>query len=254
VARLVFDFSVLRVLLVEDDTFAREMELTALQHLGISRITIASDGTDALDILERNKTFDLIISDWNMRPLDGIGLVTSVRRHWPSIAFVMITNNETVERVHQATDAGVDGYLIKPFSLNKLREVIQLALMSRVESAEGLFFDQSKQRPANPELDEVSNWLHGVLAQPVDQAGGVEQKNDEAITVLENRNLAAKVSNQLTGFISLLDASDPAQLSVIRLHVDCIRAILSGRNDLLEHETRNAILDGLTLAADLVTD
>jgi len=36
--------------------------------------------------------------------------------------------------------------------------------------------------------------------------------------------------------------------------VDCIRAILSGRDDLLEHETRNAILDGLTLAADLVTD
>ena len=79
-ARLTFDLSVLRVLLVEEDTFSRELEKTALQELGISTINYAHDESEALDALVRGLPCDLIVFDWNMPLFDGAGLVGKVRK------------------------------------------------------------------------------------------------------------------------------------------------------------------------------
>ncbi|NQU57820.1 MAG: response regulator [Rhodospirillales bacterium] len=245
-ARLAFDLSVLRVLLVEDDTFARELEKTALQHLGITRITIAQDGKDALDALERGIPCDMIVSDWNMINLDGLELLKEVRQRWPGIPFLMITNNEAIDQIKTLKEAGADGTLIKPFSLDKLREAMQLALINKITGAG----KSVRQAPANPELDKVSQSIRSVILRPK-----AKQKTNGTPANLKDINkLAETLSGQLTGFIASLEATDTQQLAVIQLHVECLRAVLSGREDLLSHETQNLILDGLSFAVDLVSE
>ena len=249
-ARLAFDLSVLRVLLVEDDTFARELEKTALQHLGVSRITVAEDGAKALDALKRGIACDLIVSDWNMPNFDGLQLLKAVRKDWPGIAFLMVTNTETLDQIKVATKAGVDGYLIKPFSLDKLREAVQLALIGKLTAGKPVQAKGAAAPRAIPELDKVAASIRKALARPKTKL----KINGGPYTLEDAHKLAEKLSNQLTGFVGSLDATGPEQLEVIRLHVDCMRAVLSGREDLLALETRNLIVDGLSFAAELVSE
>lgn len=246
-ARLAFDLSVLRVLLVEDDTFARELEKTALQHLGITRITIAKDGAEALDALQRGVGCDLVVSDWNMPDFDGLELFKAVRERWPGNAFLMLTNNEAIDQIKTAVAAGVHGYLIKPFSLAKLREAIQLALISKLTRAGK---DTARAPMDNPELEKITHSILSVIEEPVKK----KKSNGSSKNTQDANKLAEKLSGQLTGFVGSLAATDSQQLAVIQLHVDCLRAVLSGREDLLAHETQNQIVDGLSLAVDLVTE
>lgn len=245
-ARLAFDLSVLRVLLVEDDTFSRELELTALRQLGIDRITVAEDGALALDALKRGIACDLVVSDWNMPNFDGLQLFEAVRQGWPGTAFLMVTNTESLDDIRKASAAGVDGYLIKPFSLDKLRESIQLALIGKLTPGRR----GTAPRPVNPELEEVTATIRKAIAEPAMQPNA----SGDPDTFRDAHKLAGKLSAQLNGFMGSLDGTGPEQLEVIRLHVDCMHAVLSGREDLLVFETRNLIVDGLSFAADLVSE
>ena len=60
-AKLSFDISTLRVLLVEDDEFAREQELTALRHIGVKLLSVAEDGDQALEELIKGVPYDLVV-------------------------------------------------------------------------------------------------------------------------------------------------------------------------------------------------
>ena len=255
-ARLAFDLSVLRVLLVEDDTFARELATTALRQIGIKRIVIASDGAEARDALERGAAFDLVMSDWNMPHFDGIDLVKAVRGRWPDLPFLMVTNNEALDQVSTAIDAGVDGGLVKPYSLDKLREVMQMSLVTRL-TASGVISPAGRGgSPANPELKDIAATIRDAIAPPAGVAAAPSASGNGASpeAVQDANRFAERLSDQLTGFVDTLDAVDGNQLDVIRLHVDCVRAVLSGRQDLLTHETRNLIVDGLGFAIDLVSE
>lgn len=239
-ARLAFDLSILRILLVEDDTFSREIEVTALQELGVSKITTALNEVEALDALARGVACDLIVFDWNMPSFDGVGLIKKVQESWPGIPVLMLTNNEGLDQIQIAQNAGADGCLIKPFSLDKLREAIQLALIAKLTSGK-----QATVSKPNAELDEILGSIKDVLAKP----NGTGKAAPE-----ETNKLAATVSNLLDGFVASLGRINQSQMEVIRLHADCLNAVLSGREDLLDHETQNLIVDGLNLAVDLVSD
>lgn len=248
-ARLTFDLSVLRVLLVEEDTFSRELEKTALQELGISTINYAHDESEALDALVRGLPCDLIVFDWNMPLFDGAGLVGKVRKGWPGTPILMLTNNEGLDQIKMAQDAGVDGCLIKPFSLDKLRAAIQLALISKLTSGKSVAKPASK--PADPELTTIAASIKSAIASAADTA---QNGNDSLDTLRDANRLAANLSDQLTGFVGSLSSINQPQMDVIQLHVDCMQVVLTGNEELLAHETRNLIVDGLNLAADLVSN
>jgi len=112
----------LHCLVVDDQMTMRSLVRTSLQQLGVREIREAADGEIALrDII--SKPAHLIISDYNMPNLDGLGLLRAVRAHPPTskTAFIMLTGRADRELVQRAVQFGVNNYLVKPFTVAQLK-------------------------------------------------------------------------------------------------------------------------------------
>ena len=118
--------SALKVLLVDDQLSMRALARTALQQIGINNIDDASDGEEAFRALIQ-KPVHLVISDFNMPKLDGLGLLRAIRSHEPvrGIAFIMLTGRADKELVQRAMQFGVNNYIVKPFTAAQLKEKIE---------------------------------------------------------------------------------------------------------------------------------
>lgn len=112
----------LRLLVVDDSSSIRRIMRALLNTLGFVNITEAEDGVNALGIL-REQPIDIILSDWNMPNMNGIELLRAVRTD-PALLqcpFLMITAEASQENILVATQAGANGYIIKPFSAATLK-------------------------------------------------------------------------------------------------------------------------------------
>ncbi len=118
--------SSISVLVVDDQMTIRALVRNGLQQLGFREISEAPDGEEALRILVQRPA-QLIISDYNMPKLDGLGLLRAVRSHPPikSTAFIMLTGRADSELVKRAAQFGVNNYLVKPFTVAVLRQKIE---------------------------------------------------------------------------------------------------------------------------------
>jgi len=118
--------SAISVLVVDDQLTIRSLVRTGLQQLGFKDIREAADGEAALRALLANPAH-LIISDYNMPKLDGLGLLRAVRAHPPfqKTAFIMLTGRADAELVQRAVQFGVNNYLVKPFTVQILKEKIE---------------------------------------------------------------------------------------------------------------------------------
>ena len=118
--------SALKVLLVDDQLSMRALARTALQQIGITNIEDASDGEEAFRALVQ-RPVHLVISDFNMPKLDGLGLLRAIRSHEPvrGIAFIMLTGRADTELVQRAVQFGVNNYIVKPFTAAQLKEKIE---------------------------------------------------------------------------------------------------------------------------------
>jgi two-component system chemotaxis response regulator CheY len=118
--------SSLSVMIVDDQQTIRSLVRTGLQQLGIVETSEAIDGEDALRRL-MTKPANLIISDYNMPKLDGLGLLRAVRAYPPTqkVAFIMLTGRADRELVQRAVQFGVNNYLVKPFTVATLKEKIE---------------------------------------------------------------------------------------------------------------------------------
>ena len=114
------------ILLVEDHNATALILRTLLTRLGFSNVDEASDGMAALAKL-REKKYALVISDWNMEPMSGYGLLKKLRIDGDQVRFIMITSDLTAANVIAAGKAGVSGYIIKPFSTEQLKGEIEEA-------------------------------------------------------------------------------------------------------------------------------
>jgi two-component system chemotaxis response regulator CheY len=117
------------ILVVDDYRAMVRIIRNLLQQLGFEHIDDASDGAAALAMLEA-KSYGLVISDWNMQPVNGLDLLREIRSR-PALAetpFIMITAQKRTENVIAATEAGVSGYIFKPFNAETLRARIQSVL------------------------------------------------------------------------------------------------------------------------------
>jgi len=122
---LVFDFKI-KVLVVDDFPTMRRIVKNLLKQLGFENIDEADDGVNALAKL-KNGGFGLVVSDWNMPNMEGIDLLRAVRQE-PSvkdIPFLMVTAEAEKEKVIEAIKAGVDNYIVKPFTAEVLKEKLE---------------------------------------------------------------------------------------------------------------------------------
>ena len=113
-------------LIVDDQFSIRSLVRNGLQQIGFSDIREAPDGEDALRTLI-TRPAQLVISDFNMPKLDGIGLLRSIRAHEPisKAAFIMLTGRADLELLQRAKEFGVNNYVSKPFTVASLKQRIE---------------------------------------------------------------------------------------------------------------------------------
>lgn len=124
--------SALRVLIADDEKTIQRLVYDVLLSLGFKDITVANSGRQAIDLASKQK-FDFMITDWCMSDMDGIDLVRFVRSSpesaHPMTPIIMLTGNTEAKYVMAALNAGINGYLIKPFSaaqlVRRIRTVIE---------------------------------------------------------------------------------------------------------------------------------
>lgn len=113
----------LRFLVVDDFATMRRIIRNLLKDLGFNNVEEAEDGQDALEKL-RESSFDFVISDWNMPNMDGLQLLTEVRKssELSALPVLMVTAEAKKENIIAAAQAGASGYIVKPFTAATLEE------------------------------------------------------------------------------------------------------------------------------------
>lgn len=115
----------MKVLIVDDFSTMRRIIKNLMHDLGYSNTFEADDGTTALPML-RGGGFDFLITDWNMPGMQGIDLLKAVRAD-PQLAnlpVLLVTAETRREQIVAAGEAGVSGYIVKPFTVQTLKEKI----------------------------------------------------------------------------------------------------------------------------------
>ena len=119
----------MNVLVVDDYNSMIRIVRGLLNQLGFQNVDEALDGPTALALI-RSKTYGLVLSDWNMQPMSGLELLKEVRaeERTKTLPFVMVTAEAKAENVVAARQAGVNNYVIKPFTLAVLKQKLTTVL------------------------------------------------------------------------------------------------------------------------------
>lgn len=116
----------MRILIADDVPSARKVLKKLLAKLGHLDIVEVSDGEQGVEVLQR-QPFDLVISDWEMPKMDGIGLLHAMRAlpETSKVPLLFVTSSNSKDQVLAALKAGVTAYLCKPFSLEMLNDKVK---------------------------------------------------------------------------------------------------------------------------------
>lgn len=119
----------MNVLVVDDYKSMIRIVRGLLNQLGFMNVDEAADGVTALRMI-RDKPYGLVLSDWNMQPMTGLELLQQVRADAATraVPFVMVTAEAKAENVVAARQAGVNNYVIKPFTLAVLKQKLTTVL------------------------------------------------------------------------------------------------------------------------------
>ena len=113
----------MKILVVDDFSTMRRIIKNLLKDLGFTNIQEADDGTTALPMLQQGD-FDFVVTDWNMPGMQGIDLLRAIRADskLKSTPVLMVTAEAKKEQIIAAAQAGVNGYVVKPFTAATLKE------------------------------------------------------------------------------------------------------------------------------------
>jgi two-component system chemotaxis response regulator CheY len=125
----------MKILIVDDFSTMRRIIKNLLRDLGYTNMAEADDGITALPMLQ-NSNYDFLVTDWNMPGMQGIDLLKAVRND-PKLAglpVLMVTAESKRDQIVEAAQAGVNGYIVKPFTAATLKEKID-KIFERIEAA-----------------------------------------------------------------------------------------------------------------------
>jgi len=126
----------LNFLVVDDFSTMRRIVKNLLHELGYASVSEADDGTTALPLL-KGGNFDFLITDWNMPGMPGLDLLKQVRadERLCKLPVLMLTAEAKREQIVEAAQAGVSGYVIKPFTAATLKDKIDKILSAQAAAA-----------------------------------------------------------------------------------------------------------------------
>ncbi len=118
-----YDFTKLSALVVEDSPAMLEVVINSLKYLGVGQVFQAKNGETGFQQFVKHKP-DVVITDWEMDPVDGLELVKWIRLDQMSprrnVPIIMMSGYAAGPRVAQARDRGITEFLVKPFTANEL--------------------------------------------------------------------------------------------------------------------------------------
>jgi len=119
----------MNILIVDDYKTMLRIIRNLLKQLGFDNVDEATDGSEALQKL-RDKSYGLVISDWNMEPMTGLQLLREVRKDvkLKTVPFIMITAESKTDNVVAAKEAGVNNYIVKPFNAATLKTKLETVI------------------------------------------------------------------------------------------------------------------------------
>lgn len=113
----------MKILIVDDFSTMRRIIKNLLRDLGLNNTHEADDGNTALPML-KNGDFEFVVTDWNMPGMQGIDLLRAIRadEKLAHLPVLMVTAEAKREQIIEAAQAGVNGYIVKPFTAATLKE------------------------------------------------------------------------------------------------------------------------------------
>ncbi|HEY0973735.1 MAG TPA: chemotaxis response regulator CheY [Solimonas sp.] len=126
----------MKILVVDDFSTMRRIVRNLLADLGYVNVTEADDGRSAWPLLQAG-SFDFVVTDWNMPGMTGIELLKNIRgdARIAKTPVLMVTAEAQREQIIEAAQAGVNGYIIKPFTAQTLKEKLDKIFQRIAEAA-----------------------------------------------------------------------------------------------------------------------
>ena len=120
----------MKILVVDDSSTMRRIIKNTLNHLGYKDLLEAEDGVLAWDALVANADVGVLVTDWNMPNMNGLELVKKVRAEakYADMPIIMVTTEGGKGEVITALKAGVNNYIVKPFTPQVLKEKLEAVL------------------------------------------------------------------------------------------------------------------------------
>ena len=126
----------MKVLVVDDFATMRKIVRNILKQIGFTNIVEADDGAHAMSIIKDEK-IDFVVTDWNMPNMTGLELLKNIRStdKAKNLPVLMVTAEGLAENVVDAVKAGVDNYVVKPFTAETVQEKIEQIFAKRSANA-----------------------------------------------------------------------------------------------------------------------
>lgn len=116
----------MKILLVDDSSTMRRIQMNTLKSLGFDDVVQAEDGQDALNKLKENPEVRLVLLDWNMPNMNGIDCLKAIKANpaTKAVPVMMVTSEAEKSKIIEAIQSGASNYLVKPFEAEALKEKI----------------------------------------------------------------------------------------------------------------------------------
>ena len=119
----------MKILVADDSSTMRRIILNCLRKAGYDQFVEAADGKEGLAQLKA-ESIDLVITDWNMPNMSGLQFLQEIRSSEPfaKLPVIMVTTQSVSDDIKQAVQAGVNGYILKPFTPDAIKERVEAVL------------------------------------------------------------------------------------------------------------------------------
>lgn len=119
----------MKALVVDDSKMVRMVQQRALESMGWE-VVQAGNGEEGLAALERAGAVQLVLADWQMPVMDGLAMVRRIRadERFKNVVIIMVSSNAVLESIQEALDAGANDFVMKPFSVEALKERVSGAV------------------------------------------------------------------------------------------------------------------------------